>query len=332
MKKQSLKTPYGVRDGKILHISEVERGLQCKCQCINCGSPLVARKGSLKIHHFSHHSDEQSCNFETVVHLLAKELLMTRIEKAIKEDNPLFIRWHCRECKENHKVNLISKTSSLKKEFQVENFRPDITLFNSQGNPYIGIEMIYSHQPEENVMERYKRNKMTLIEISLEQGFAKLESIKNESPLEVSHVDYCMTPRCQCGGLLYERGIYIANTSCWKCGQEIKAAYMHAGFGPESPEYFKSQEIYYARKMGVKLERSYSKTLERSYMANVCPHCKHILGSHYISRLIEEDHYDPKSILRFCEKCGKVVTNDKVPASAGWVSREAEASHALSHT
>ena len=49
-------------DGKIVHISEIERGLACSCVCPSCGDMLVARKGTEVGHHFAHSSGEDCKN------------------------------------------------------------------------------------------------------------------------------------------------------------------------------------------------------------------------------------------------------------------------------
>ncbi len=43
-------------DGRVLHISEAERGMNCDCLCPGCGEKLIARKGSELGHHFAHSS------------------------------------------------------------------------------------------------------------------------------------------------------------------------------------------------------------------------------------------------------------------------------------
>ncbi|BBH12957.1 competence protein CoiA family protein [Chromobacterium haemolyticum] len=47
--------PFGLKQGRIVDISEVERGLACECVCTACGGPLIARKGEVNVHHFAHH-------------------------------------------------------------------------------------------------------------------------------------------------------------------------------------------------------------------------------------------------------------------------------------
>ncbi len=67
---------FGVRDNKLIHISDVPSGLACECVCPNCSSRLLAKKGNIREHHFAHHqSDECSHAVETALHLAAKQVI-----------------------------------------------------------------------------------------------------------------------------------------------------------------------------------------------------------------------------------------------------------------
>jgi hypothetical protein len=74
--RKDIEIPYALRAGAIVHVSEVPRGLDCSCVCGRCGDALVARKGASRQHHFAHHRDSDcSGAAESLLHLLAKELL-----------------------------------------------------------------------------------------------------------------------------------------------------------------------------------------------------------------------------------------------------------------
>ena len=46
---------YGqLNTGELIHISEAARGEACGCACPHCGTPVAARKGKIKVHHFAH--------------------------------------------------------------------------------------------------------------------------------------------------------------------------------------------------------------------------------------------------------------------------------------
>ena len=63
-------------NGVLVHVDNVPKGKACGCFCPSCGKPLYARKGEVRTHHFSHAYDH-NCKgaYETVLHLLAKEIL-----------------------------------------------------------------------------------------------------------------------------------------------------------------------------------------------------------------------------------------------------------------
>lgn len=46
-------------EGRIRFIDDVPSGLACGCFCYTCGSPLVARKGEVKIPHFGHQAKQE---------------------------------------------------------------------------------------------------------------------------------------------------------------------------------------------------------------------------------------------------------------------------------
>jgi len=71
--------PLGVRRGVMVHISEVDRGLDCDCTCPECSGQLIARKGEVREPHFAHHGATGSVacagGIETALHRYAKQLI-----------------------------------------------------------------------------------------------------------------------------------------------------------------------------------------------------------------------------------------------------------------
>lgn len=69
------KLPFALKDNMLTVIDMVPSGLACNCNCPGCGEPLVAKKGTKMIHHFSHKSGKNcSSSLETALHLKAKEI------------------------------------------------------------------------------------------------------------------------------------------------------------------------------------------------------------------------------------------------------------------
>lgn len=73
---KTLNLTYALKDNSLVHISEVESGLQCGCKCPACGETLIARKGDKVIHHFAHKSTvECEFGYQTSLHLAAKKVI-----------------------------------------------------------------------------------------------------------------------------------------------------------------------------------------------------------------------------------------------------------------
>lgn len=65
--------------GGIVHVESVESGLNCNCKCVCCDSDLVARKGAINTHHFSHYNRDDCIHAgETAAHLIAKDIIQER--------------------------------------------------------------------------------------------------------------------------------------------------------------------------------------------------------------------------------------------------------------
>lgn len=80
-KQYPLRLSCGLREGRLQHVSEVQRGLACGCTCPACGDYLIARKGPIREHHFGHAADHDCRTaVETALHMAARELLASRRE------------------------------------------------------------------------------------------------------------------------------------------------------------------------------------------------------------------------------------------------------------
>ncbi len=63
---------------RLVHVSQVPRGLSCDCRCVECEEPLIARQGSVREHHFAHASGREPCNsnHESLLHRYAKQCIV----------------------------------------------------------------------------------------------------------------------------------------------------------------------------------------------------------------------------------------------------------------
>lgn len=75
--------PFGLKDGKLWFVSDVDSGLACGCRCPDptCDQPLVARNKPSptrkRVYHFMHAAKTTSCGGrESALHRMAKEVLL----------------------------------------------------------------------------------------------------------------------------------------------------------------------------------------------------------------------------------------------------------------
>lgn len=62
--------PFGLKDGRIVHVGEVSNGRSCGAQCPCCERPLIAKnKGLLVAHHFAHEGGSECDGYTPMTYL-----------------------------------------------------------------------------------------------------------------------------------------------------------------------------------------------------------------------------------------------------------------------
>ena len=165
----TLRLCYGAREGKLLHISEVPRGLACGCVCPACGDRLVARQSQLREHHFAHAAgNDCRTAVETALHLAAKEILARRKEIVLPS---VEIQFHFLRYRDGGNKSLTIapegcyQLTSIALERRLTNIVPDI-LAPVQNRPLL-IEVRVKHGIEAQKLERIQNLDMSTVEIDL---------------------------------------------------------------------------------------------------------------------------------------------------------------------
>lgn len=78
----------------------------------------------------------------------------------------------------------------------------------------------------------------------------------------------------------------IVNSECYKCEKPVIVAFAIQSQSIIDVSDFTDELIKTTRDCGVKIENRYSKTLEKAYNANVCPHCDAFFGQMFTYRFI----------------------------------------------
>lgn len=161
MKNQNM--TYALKDGKTVHISEVENGLRCECICPACGERLIARKGTKVIHHFAHKSTvECEYGYQTSLHLVAKDIISKYRQICIPA---LFLnipKSGKRILIEDAQVIQVSEVILEKK---ISDIIPDILLMTNVG--ILILEIYVTHEVDDEKKKKIKRLNIPTLEIDL---------------------------------------------------------------------------------------------------------------------------------------------------------------------
>ncbi|MBW3139563.1 hypothetical protein KUV56_08550 [Ferrimonas balearica] len=165
---QEVELQYGLKDGVLVHIGEVDSGLACNCHCPHCQSALIARKGDIRAHHFAHHSSTDcGAGPETALHMMAKEvidskrqLMLPAQSLTLKDDrlpNLTLVRFTAPQVTELSSVEIESATSD---------YRPDLSVVTQEGEP-LDIEIKVTHEVDDLKVSKVQSLRRTMIEIDL---------------------------------------------------------------------------------------------------------------------------------------------------------------------
>jgi len=162
---------FADKDGQIVHISEVENGLDCNCKCLSCGATLIAKNNpsNIKTGHFAHWNAEECLNaFETAIHKVAKKIIKDKRQIVI----PTVYNKHGDLLSKQDLIFLDTVISEDEEITAIGNYsdgsliKPD--LIGIIKNRRLVIEIAVTHMTDQNKIDKIKAHKISAIEINLE--------------------------------------------------------------------------------------------------------------------------------------------------------------------
>lgn len=160
----SLKIPYGLRDGELVHIDQVASGKACDCICPNplCNAPLIAKKRKTDpnfTEHFAHHNPCGQA-IESIAHYLAKEVFAKKTEIRL----PAY-----REFWNGQSIQLaLPRTAIIDNvylEQTINDFKPDIVI--ESGKRKLFVEIAVTHFVDDIKAEKVAVRGVSMIEVDL---------------------------------------------------------------------------------------------------------------------------------------------------------------------
>lgn len=163
-----VKIPFAKKNGRVVHINEVENGLACDCYCCKCGAQLVAKNNvsNIKEAHFAHYNSEDCGKaLETSIHQAAKQLLL-QTKKIVLPDILYY-----------DKSNEVTfKKVELEKTFPYD-IRADALGYINNIDKVI-IEFAFTHFTDEKKKQKFNKLKIPAIEVSLNRLCLSFDDIE----------------------------------------------------------------------------------------------------------------------------------------------------------
>ena len=157
-----------MKNNHVVSINNVEKGLACDCECIGCGSPLIARKGDVKVHHFAHHDgNKDNCN-ESILHKLGKKIIQDKCAVGIAplaievKEKDIVGRYHSKEFTDSKYTLQFNKVIP---EQSAGYFQPDLTCFTN--DEMIFIEIVVSNDVSPEKLEKVKERGIATLSIDI---------------------------------------------------------------------------------------------------------------------------------------------------------------------
>lgn len=150
---------------RLVHVTEVQRGLACNCHCAVCGEVVLARQGDIREHHFAHSSNAEPCesSYESDLHRFAKRViveaggLVIPVTAAISTTLGFGARLD---------PSLLLACTDIEEEVTVGDLRPDLLAATTAG-VQVAIEIAYSSFCDAAKRQAYGRLQLPALEIDL---------------------------------------------------------------------------------------------------------------------------------------------------------------------
>ena len=206
--------------GKMVHVDNVPRGIQCGCKCPYCHERLLARHGEVRQHGFAHHSDTRGANLKICYVVTMYKLAEQIIQSAKRIHAPSYYGIFPEMDIEFVDVRIDSC-------FERADKQPDVIATTKEGQQYL-IEFLFQYMILHKSAIDYKN--MNCLEIDLSnQSLETLESFLLSSSKDRKWMNN-VTYFSQVGSLYNKAGKpvrVVDESECRQC--ELGCSYHCAG-------------------------------------------------------------------------------------------------------
>lgn len=232
-------------NGLPVYIESVEKGK--RYFCLGCHSEVIAKRGDVLQHHFAHKyiptlndggnrlvSDCLRTN-ESYLHNAFKMIFYKILKENIEAKKDFTFYYNFSNLGEQ-KRNLLKVANSIAVEKYVQDLKPDLTLYDRNGKPYVAIEIVVDNKPSRKKLAYYSKQKILLYEIDLvKDDFDVLENVV-ETASRPTFFSFVPDPQKEnsvpdsrvcgkCSGFMPFSYINITDVLCPQCKTANRFAY-----------------------------------------------------------------------------------------------------------
>lgn len=199
----NLLNPWAVdSNGRIISIEHATKGQDYTCP--KCGEHLsYCQSGTgpiIRRNHFKHKADSDCVGYftphetESYIHKTAKERIYNILHSCLENGQPFSISWKCPTCNQQFGGNILYGASDVRMENIVDSARSDVALLDYKGNEIVAIEIVYTHDVEQNTLLLYEQKSITLVCLN----FHSVEDLNDiEQKLHTpDSVNICLNAKC----------------------------------------------------------------------------------------------------------------------------------------
>lgn len=209
------------KNGETVLIKDAVKGVEYFCP--DCGAKFALKKSGntgprSRRPHFAHLGHGYNCTPESILHKLFKLQVEKTLSACIENKQEFPIEWDCPQCSKKYSANLVHSAAKVEVEKNLGVCKPDIALLDAVGNVIAVVEVVVTHEPEQEVLDYYKEHGIIMVRVDVHDEDLNNVAAKLAKPSQVS---LCTNMACSAINISSQKRTLVKHhTKCKNCGQE----------------------------------------------------------------------------------------------------------------
>ena len=179
--------------GEFVTPEQVPSGLQLDVTCLECGEPLICRKGTVRVAHFAHQSQSESiCTGETWLHSFAKQIIEESEGKSLRLPDMGAGGVSCKidEVRLEHHLNELSKRvdAYVRLSIHYKSGGPAVVVASNQ---WLAIEITVTNPKDDEYVSQFVDTDIPVLEVVLDRHMHAFQLYSIHKPTTLTSCRPC---------------------------------------------------------------------------------------------------------------------------------------------